>query len=114
VDRYEVLPAEQGAVVRRELVEFTLRDIAQRVTALVPVAATLHLAVRYPDEAGVPDRWQVRHLSDAAGRPITPAAAVESELEDALHEPLADLADLADVTDSGRIPDRRPADPDRR
>jgi hypothetical protein len=88
---------------QRELVALTLRDVVRQVRELVPEAASLHLAIRYPDKVGAPDRWLIDHVEGACNHRIQLAAAVERELENVLHEPLADLAELGEVTDTGRI-----------
>jgi hypothetical protein len=88
---------------RRALIDLTLREIARRVKALAPAATAVHLALRSPDEVGAPDRWLVAGLYDAAGRRIALTPDVESDLGDALHEPLDDLAELAAVTDAGHV-----------
>jgi hypothetical protein len=90
---------------RSDVVDLTLRGIVATVTELVSEAATLHLVIRYPDKVGYPDRWSLAQdfLRGADGQPIHPDPEVERQLEDSLHEPLYDLADLEAVTDTAVI-----------
>ncbi len=86
-----------------EVTELTLRRLARTVRELVPEAATLHLVIRYPDDAGGEDRWMLSHLRDADSKRIELDREVEDELGDSLNDALADLAFLSDVQEFGVV-----------
>jgi NADPH-dependent 7-cyano-7-deazaguanine reductase QueF len=96
--------------ITAEVTQLTLRQVAEVVRELVPTAAMLYLAIRYPDTVEGQDRWMVSHLCDETGRRIELGGEVEDQLVDGLNDLLADLAALADVKELGLI-DLRPDPP---
>lgn len=90
---WDRLHAEQAV-----LFDLTMRRIARQILAEYPTAAHLRLVIRYPDETGLPDTWQVDEgakLLDADRQPIQGVDL--AEVDDLLGEDLLTLASVDEV-----------------